>query len=146
MLVGGGAVSDRQPSPLKAWIRDNLALTIFVCSLIFGSIGFLIATTAKVTTVQRDIADSAGKIVVLQGNIVDVDRRINTVAAEARQAEADITQRIGDLRDKEHDAEADIIQKINDANTQVKVLQAVLGTIADRTAREPLSQPKGGVR
>ena len=117
-------MSDRQPSALTAWIRDNLALTITICSLVFGSIGFLIATTAKVTTVQRDIADSAEKIVVLQGNVVDVDRRLVAIV------------------EKEREAETDIDQRLSAAHEKVALLEQVLATIADRTAREPLSQPR----
>ena len=98
-------------SKVVTWLRLNLALTMALVSLISVSLGFLIATTVRVTKVQLTIEDSALKVVVLQGNIVDVDHRLNAITAE-----------------------------IADLNTRAEVLKATLAFIYDRTARDPMPQ------
>lgn len=100
-----------QSSKVVTWLRLNLALTMALVSLISVSLGFLIATTVRVTKVQLTIEDSALKVVILQGNIVDVDHRLNAITAE-----------------------------IADLNTRAEVLKATLAFMYDRMARDPMPQ------
>lgn len=118
-------VNDRPPSALTTWIRANLVVASFLCMLVSAAVGGLIAATASVTTIQIKVEDSAGKIVVLQGNIVSVNDRLIAIVQKEREAEADIDQRL------------------TAAHEKVALLEQVLATIADRTAREPLTRPKG---
>ena len=100
-----------QSSKVVTWLRLNLALTMALVSLISVSLGFLIATTVRVTKVQLTVEDSALKVVILQGNIVDVDHRLNAITAE-----------------------------IAELNTRAEVLKATLAFMYDRMARDPMPQ------
>jgi peptidoglycan hydrolase CwlO-like protein len=122
---GAAAVSNtlHTPGTLVRWLQLNLSVTILGATAISGACGFLIATTARVTTVQLVIEDSAEKVKALQANIVDIDHRLNEISAKAVSVQAQVDQQLADL------------------DKRAEVLRVTLAFVADRTARDPLVPP-----